>query len=114
MIRIESSGKNHVWHHEQGQPKRNPRHKVMLHQTCRQGRRLNPSALASRCCQAQHPAARLGQGSEEEFWAQKEVSFEIRCGERVGINGRNDAGKSKLLKIHSRISKPSTGRNTSQ
>ncbi len=48
--------------------------------------------------------------SKEDFWALKDVSFDVMPGDTVGIIGKNGAGKSTLLKILSKITPPSNGK----
>lgn len=53
---------------------------------------------------------RTAKGNSEYVWALKDVNFEVKQGEVLGIIGRNGAGKSTLLKILSKVTTPSSGR----
>lgn len=55
------------------------------------------------------PLKRLQGSSTGKIWALKDVSFEVRQGQVLGVIGRNGAGKSTLLKILSRVTQPSEG-----
>lgn len=65
---------------------------------------------AKRLLRPLNGSTKAAAGNGEEFWALKDVCFEIKQGEVLGIIGRNGAGKSTLLKILSRITEPTAGR----
>jgi lipopolysaccharide transport system ATP-binding protein len=80
------------------------------YRTLRESIMAGVRAPLSRLRRSRAARSRESTPAEDEFWALKDVSFEIETGEVVGLIGRNGAGKSTALKVLSRIVEPTSGR----
>jgi lipopolysaccharide transport system ATP-binding protein len=58
------------------------------------------------------PLDKLGKSNEKDFWALRDINFEVNKGDVVALIGKNGSGKSTLLKIISKIISPTEGRIT--
>ena len=102
VIKVEELSKKYVLSHQSPE-----RYLALRDVLTNRARRLGKKAFS---VVAGRSASRNDYKSREDFYALKDVSFEVKQGDRIGIIGRNGAGKSTLLKVLARITEPTSGR----
>lgn len=103
VIKVENLGKQYIIGHQNDRERYHSLRDTVA-QTCKNLIRTTKDILTGK------PV--IQGDNTEEVWALKDVNFEVKRGESLGIIGRNGAGKSTLLKILSRITEPTTGKVT--